>query len=85
MEATIGVVVKIMVPFGVLCILRQLKISVPKRDHNFDNHPYTGCLSMMLQANSLRQAACSDGVFLLLYEIRLWGPYKKVLAFRGIY
>ena len=33
------VVVKIMVPFGVLRIVRHLYLRDPKRDHNFDNHP----------------------------------------------
>ena len=33
------VVVKIMVPFWVPNIVRHLIFRVPKRDHNFDNHP----------------------------------------------
>ena len=33
------VVVKIMVPFGVPILIRHLIFRVPKRDHNFDNHP----------------------------------------------
>ena len=32
-------VVKIMVPFWVPIIVRHLIFRVPKRDHNFDNHP----------------------------------------------
>ena len=35
-------VVKIMVPFGVLSIIRHLVFSDPKRDQSFDNHPH-GC------------------------------------------
>ena len=35
----IWVVVKIMVPFWVPNIVRHLT-GFPKRDHNFDNHPY---------------------------------------------
>ena len=38
---TIWVVVKIMVPFWVLSIIRHLVFRDPKRGHNFDNHPYT--------------------------------------------
>ena len=36
----IWVVVKIMVPFWVPIILRHLIFRVPKKGHNFDNHPY---------------------------------------------
>ena len=36
----IWVVVKIMVLFGVRIIIRPLIFRVPKKDHNFDNHPY---------------------------------------------
>ena len=36
---TIWVVVKIMVPFWVLSILRHL-VFRREGDHNFDNHPY---------------------------------------------
>ena len=37
---TVWVVVKIGVPFGVPIIIRHLLFRVPKRDPNFDNHPY---------------------------------------------
>ena len=36
----IWVVVKIMVPFWVPILIRGLIFRVPKRDHNFDIHPY---------------------------------------------
>ena len=36
----IWVVVKIMVPFWIPTIIRHLIFRAPKRDHNFDNHPY---------------------------------------------
>ena len=36
------VVVKIMVPFWIPIIIRHLIFRDPKRDHNFDNHPYSG-------------------------------------------
>ena len=38
----IWVVVKIMVPFWIPIIMRHLifRVLYPKRDHNFDNHPY---------------------------------------------
>ena len=36
----IWVVLKIMVPFWVPSIVRPQIFGVPKRDHNFDNHPY---------------------------------------------
>ena len=36
----IWVIVKIMVPFGIPIIIQHLILRVPKRDHNFDNHPY---------------------------------------------
>ena len=35
------VVVKTMVPFWVLNIIRHLVFRDPKRDHSFDNHPHT--------------------------------------------
>ena len=35
------VLVKIMVPFGIPIIMRHVIFRVPKRDHNFDNHPHT--------------------------------------------
>ena len=35
-------VAKIMVPFWVRIIVRQI-LRDPKGDHNFDNHPYGGC------------------------------------------
>ena len=35
----IWVVVNIRVPFWVLIIVRHLILSVPKKHHNFDNHP----------------------------------------------
>ena len=34
------VVVKMMVPFGVLSVIRHLVCRDPEGDHNFDNHPY---------------------------------------------
>ena len=34
-------VVKIMVPFWILNIIRHLIFTGRKGDHNFDNHPYT--------------------------------------------
>ena len=37
---TIWVVVKSMVPFWIPIILRHLVFRYPKRNHNFDNHPY---------------------------------------------
>ena len=37
------VVVKIMVPFWVLSIIRHLLFRGPKRDHNLDNHPCVSC------------------------------------------
>ena len=37
----IWVVVNFGVPFWVLIIIRHLIFRVPKRDHNFDNHPYS--------------------------------------------
>ena len=37
-----GILVKSIVPFGVLSIIRQLVFRAPHvRDHDFDNHPYT--------------------------------------------
>ena len=36
----IWVVVQIMVPFWIPIIIRHLISRDPKRDHNFDNHPY---------------------------------------------
>ena len=36
----IWVVVKNRLPFWVLIIMRHLIFRVPKRDHNFDNHPF---------------------------------------------
>ena len=33
-------VVKIMIPFWIPIIIRHLILWVPKKDHNFDNHPY---------------------------------------------
>ena len=36
------VVVKIMVPFWVLVIIRHLLFRVPKSELNFDNHPHAG-------------------------------------------
>ena len=38
---TIWVVVKIMVPFWVLNIIRHEVFRDPREDHNFDNHSYT--------------------------------------------
>ena len=35
-------VVKIMVLFWIPIIIRHLIFRVPKRDHNFDNHPCNG-------------------------------------------
>ena len=35
-----GWLVKIMVPFWIPSIVRHLIFRVPKRDHNFDNHPH---------------------------------------------
>ena len=35
----IWVVVNIMGPFWIPIIIRHLVFRVPKRDHNFDNHP----------------------------------------------
>ena len=40
MYVYIWVVVKIMVPFWVLIIIRHLLFGVPQRGPNFDNHPY---------------------------------------------
>ena len=37
----IWVIIKMMVPFWVLAIIRHLVFRGPKRDHDFDNHPYT--------------------------------------------
>ena len=33
-------VVKIMDPFWIPIIIRHLIFRVPKKDHNFENHPY---------------------------------------------
>ena len=30
-------------PFWIPTIIRHLIFRVPKKDRNFDNHPYTGC------------------------------------------
>ena len=40
---TIWVIVKIVVPFWVLNIIRHLMSRVPKRDHNSDNYPQAEC------------------------------------------
>ena len=43
----IWVVVKIMVPFCISTIIRHLIFRVPKRKHNFDNHPYQSPAQLM--------------------------------------
>ena len=45
----IWLVVKIKVPFWVPIIIRHLLFRVPKKDPNFDNHPYVVIKTTVMQ------------------------------------
>ena len=50
-----------MVPFWVPIIIRPLVfIGYPKRDHNFDNHPYILLSPVTLQVRNLLEVFCAE-------------------------
>ena len=70
----IWVVVKIMVPFWVLSIIRHLVFRIPKREHNFENHPYR-----VLNRNPLVLGMANQG-FLNQVPTLSWNPVACIMT-----
>ena len=65
-----------MVPFWVPTIIRHLLFRLPKKRHNFDNHPDKELLLMMAlvieDVGSSDRCGCSAKRVLALLSIRSW-------------
>ena len=68
------VAVKIMVPFWIPMIIRHLIFKYPKKDHNFDNHPYGGLGFKGFEAYIRRMYGCVGAYKVRGLELRdcLW-------------